>query len=114
LAVLLTITPDREENVSLPQTSEPDIADDLLKGAEEIAVFLFGSPDDKRKVYMLTSEVPPEKRLPIFKLGDSVIYARKSTLRRWIEEKERAARAANSVPNPVHIANSVPDPQATG
>jgi len=70
---------------------EPALADDLLKGAAEIAAFMGWS---EREVYYLS-----EKRRagapvgwPIFTI-DSTYYARKSALRAFIAERERAAIA---------------------
>lgn len=65
------------------------IADDLLEGAEEIALFMFGSPDKRRRVYHLASR----SGLPLFRLGE-VICARRSTLRAWIAEQEKTAAIA--------------------
>jgi hypothetical protein len=63
----------------------PKLADDLLRGAEEIAAFLFGDSKHRRKVYYLVGDA--KVRLPHFKLG-SIICARKSRLLRWIVEQE--------------------------
>jgi hypothetical protein len=63
----------------------PGLGDDLLRGAEAIAAFLFGDPKLRRKVYYLTGDA--RVRMPHFKLG-AVICARKSTLLRWIEAQE--------------------------
>lgn len=64
----------------------PDLAGDILRGADQIAAFLFGNVKERRKVYHLAEK----SNLPIFRLG-AVICARKSTLWRWIEEQEKAA-----------------------
>ena len=61
-----------------------NLADDILRGADQIAEFLFGDRGERRKVYHLTEKF----RLPVFRLG-SVLCARKSTLTTWIEEQER-------------------------
>ncbi len=63
--------------------SEPPFADDLLRGAEEVALFLFGSTQMRRKVYHLAGT----SNLPLFRLG-SMICARKSVLLEWISEQE--------------------------
>jgi hypothetical protein len=68
----------------------PDLALDLLHGAEEIAQFLFGSAKKARVVYRLSTEVRPENRLPLFTLGDGTLCGRRSTLMRWISEREAA------------------------
>jgi hypothetical protein len=62
---------------------EPKIAADMLRGADEIAEFLFGDKEDRRKVYHLVAT----SNLPVFKLG-AMICARKSILLRWIAEQE--------------------------
>jgi hypothetical protein len=63
-----------------------NLGDDLLRGAGAIAEFLFGDRSQRRKVYYLTGEATV--RMPYFRLG-AIICARKSTLLRWIEERER-------------------------
>ena len=63
--------------------SEEDLAADILRGADELAQFLFGNRNERRKVYHLSAT----SNLPVFKLG-SMICARKSILRKWIEEQE--------------------------
>lgn len=57
--------------------NEPDIAEDLLAGAKEIAGFL-GPAFTERKVYHLAEK----GSIPTFQLpGTKMIYARKSQLR---------------------------------
>ena len=63
----------------------PGLGGDLLRGADAIAEFLFGDPGQRRKVYYLVGEA--RVRLPHFKLG-AMICARRSTLLRWIEDRE--------------------------
>jgi hypothetical protein len=63
--------------------ADPEFAKDMLRGADEIAQFLFGSHEQRRKVYHLVAT----SHLPVFKLG-SMICARKSILLGWIEEQE--------------------------
>jgi hypothetical protein len=76
---------------SAPFTSEPAIlATDILRGAEAIAVFLFGTANARRQVYRLSTEVPPGMRLPTFKLGNGTLCARRSAILRWINEQELA------------------------
>jgi hypothetical protein len=77
-----------ERRAQKPAASDPlppGLGDDLLRGAEAIAAFLFGDPKLRRKVYYLTGDA--RTRMPHFKLG-AVICARKSTLLRWIEAQE--------------------------
>lgn len=68
------------------------LSHDLLRGAEEIAAFMFGSKKLRRKVYHLAET----SRLPVFRLG-SVLCARRSVLMAWIADQEqRALRGAAS------------------
>jgi hypothetical protein len=62
---------------------DPEFAQDLLRGAEEIALFLFGDRKQRRRVYHLIAT----SNLPVFKLG-SMICARKSVLLKWIADQE--------------------------
>jgi hypothetical protein len=64
----------------------PELADDLLRGADEIAKFIFGERGSRRKVYYLAECT----RLPVFRLG-SVLCARKSVVMAWIETQEGRA-----------------------
>lgn len=64
-------------------TSPSPLADDLLRGAEDIALFVFGDVKKRRQVYYLSER----GELPTFKLG-SVICARKSTILAKIAEQE--------------------------
>ena len=70
------------------------LSDDLLPGAKSIAEFLFGDsrPDTVRRTYYYISDLPPEKRLPVFRIGNQ-IFGRKSRIRRWIADQEDAGRA---------------------
>ncbi|NJO54516.1 MAG: hypothetical protein HC829_06450 [Bacteroidales bacterium] len=70
-----------------PATEEvcPTLADDLLRGADAIATFVFGSTKHRRKIYYYASDA--KVRMPVFRIGN-VICARKSTLRNWIEKQE--------------------------
>jgi hypothetical protein len=64
-------------------TEQADFANDLLRGAEEIAEFLFGDQKLRRQVYHLAAT----STLPTFKLG-SMICLRKSVVLAWIELQE--------------------------
>lgn len=75
----------------LEATAAPGLGDDLLRGADAIAEFLFCDRRQRRKVYYLTGE--GRVQLPHFRLG-TTICARKSTLLRWIEAAE--ARGSGS------------------
>jgi len=61
------------------------LGDDLLHGAEAIAVFVFGNEKHRRKVYYYAGDA--KVRLPVFRIGN-VICARKSKLIEWIEAQE--------------------------
>jgi hypothetical protein len=63
------------------------LADDVLRGAGQIATFLFGEVTARRRVYDLADS----GALPVFRLG-TTICARRSTLLDWIAEQERASR----------------------
>ncbi len=67
-------------------TDTATIGDDLLHGAEAIAVFVFGNGKHRRKVYYYASDA--KVRMPVFRIGN-VICARKSKLIAWIEAQER-------------------------
>jgi hypothetical protein len=71
--------------------SEACFSDDMLRGAHEIAGFLFGDPKERRKVYYLAEN----SRLPTFKLG-AVLCARKSTIMEWVKQQEAKAFRAIS------------------
>jgi hypothetical protein len=73
-----------------PTTGElRPLSDDLLRGAEQIAEFMFGSAGERRKIYHLAEN----SRLPVFRLG-AVLCARKSVLLGWIAEQEARACGA--------------------
>lgn len=61
------------------------LADDLLRGADAIATFVFGGAKHRRKVYYYASDA--KLRMPVFRIG-ATICARKSTLLAWIEGQE--------------------------
>lgn len=63
----------------------PTIGDDLLRGADEIARFLFGSEVHRRKIYYLTGDA--KVRMPHFRIG-TALCARKITLLAWVERQE--------------------------
>ncbi len=65
----------------------PEFANDLLKGADAIAEFLFGDRNGRRKVYYLAES----SRLPLFRLG-SQLCARRSVLIGWVAAQERRVR----------------------
>ena len=57
------------------------LADDMLEGADEIGAFMGLRP---RQVYHL------QDKLPVFQIG-AKLFARKSTIVRWIAEQEGRA-----------------------
>jgi hypothetical protein len=60
-----------------------ELADDLLRGADAIAEYIFGAGASRRRVYYLAEA----SYLPVFRLG-SVLCARRSVLMRWIAGQE--------------------------
>jgi hypothetical protein len=72
------------ETPTVPQNTPNELADDILRGADEIAAFIYGERGSRRKVYYLAEC----SRLPVFRLG-SVLCARKSVLLKWIAGQER-------------------------
>jgi hypothetical protein len=62
---------------------DPEFAKDMLRGAEEIAQFLYGDRKLRRAIYHHVATF----RLPVFRIG-SMICARKSVLLRWVKEQE--------------------------
>jgi hypothetical protein len=66
-----------------PPDSVEVFSNDLLRGADAIADFIYGDPRERRKVYHLAEK----SRLPLFRLGTQ-LCARKSKLLHWIEEQE--------------------------
>jgi hypothetical protein len=71
-----------------PSQKPHSLADDLLRGAHEIAEFIFGEPASRRKVYYLAEYT----RLPVFRLG-SQLCARRSVLLKWIATQENRGLA---------------------
>jgi hypothetical protein len=64
---------------------------DVLYGAHEIALFLFGDTKYRRRVYALVSK----RVLPVFRMG-AIICARRSALGEWLKRQE--ANAAGHSP----------------
>jgi hypothetical protein len=67
------------------------LANDILRGADEIAEFIFGDKGSRRKIYYLCECT----RLPVFRLG-SVLCARKSVLLGWISGQESRVQASGA------------------
>jgi hypothetical protein len=68
-----------------------NFAEDLLRGAKAIAEFYYGHPKHARRIFHLVDK----GRFPVFHEG-AVICARRSTIRTWVADQEKAvvARAA--------------------
>ena len=64
--------------------------DELLQGAEQIALFLFGNKRYRRKVYHLVEK----GKLPVIRLGG--ITARKSTLMDYLGDQEQQSLAGST------------------
>jgi hypothetical protein len=71
------------ETPTLVENTSVELANDMLRGADEIATYIFGERGSRRKVYYLAEC----SRLPVFRLG-SVLCARKSVLLGWISGQE--------------------------
>lgn len=73
--------------------SKGEIADDLLSGAEEIALAVWGvvNSKTKRRVYAAAEAGD----LPIFKIG-AILHARRSSLNEAIARMEREAMAKSA------------------
>lgn len=69
-----------------PNDTPHELADDILRGADSIASFIFGDRGSRRKVYYLAECT----RIPVFRLG-SVLCARRSVLLSWIATQESRA-----------------------
>lgn len=65
------------------------VASDMLYGADEIALFLFGDRKHRRRVYNLVQG----DALPTFRIGVS-ICARRSVLTGWIGDQESRKRGS--------------------
>jgi hypothetical protein len=75
---------DQDTRNTEPNDVSPELADDLLRGADSIAEFIFGpGKNGRRKVYYLAET----SHLPVFRLG-SLLCARRSVLLRWIAGQE--------------------------
>ena len=72
------------ESPAAPNNTSSELANDLLRGAAEIAEFIYGERELRRKVYYLVEYA----RAPVFRLG-ATLCARKSVLLKWISDQER-------------------------
>lgn len=73
-----------DQPTAFESAKQQDLADDILRGADEIAEFIFGKRSSRRKVYYLAECT----KIPVFRLG-SVLCARRSVLLNWIAGQER-------------------------
>lgn len=71
-----------------PHPAPETLADDLLHGAEQIALFVYGDARQRRKIYHLAET----SRFPVFRLG-AMICARRSVLKAWIADQEQRGLA---------------------
>jgi hypothetical protein len=67
-----------------PTSNEPAFSDDLLRGAAEIARWVYGDSKFRRRIYHLTAT----SNFPHFKIG-SQIHAKKSVLLAHFNEQSR-------------------------
>jgi hypothetical protein len=82
--LLVRATTRRQMKLATKNNAQENLADDLLRGADEIAGYLYGDSTQRRKVYHLAET----SRLPVFRLG-SKLCARRSILIAWIASQER-------------------------
>lgn len=76
-------------------TGPPALADDLLVGAAAISQFLFGTVNQRRRVYWLAET----GHLPVFRFG-TTICARRSSIIRDVELREQAATSSDKTSAP--------------
>src|SRR6202167_5501908 len=88
---------------TVPTDKSFELSDDILRGADEIAEFIFGDRADRRKVYYLAECT----KLPIFRLG-SVFCARRSVLMNWIAAQEVRATPPSGSGQACHIRTANP------
>ena len=69
--------------------------DDLVKGADAIAEFIFGDSSRRRAVYNLADPAKGNVRLPTFHLC-GFLCARKSQLKTWAESLAGTVQEATS------------------
>lgn len=79
------------ESRHMPDDIPQGLADDLLRGADEIAEFIFGKRGGRRKIYYLAET----SHLPVFRLG-AVLCARRSVLLRWISGQETRVKPSRN------------------
>ncbi len=72
------------------KTAAPVLSSDTLRGANEIAAFLYGDRKFRRRVYSLVNR----GGLPVFRIGVN-ICARRTVLLEWIAAQERGNLGAS-------------------
>jgi hypothetical protein len=77
------------ESPAAPENTPNELADDILRGADAIAEFIYGERGSRRKVYYLAECT----HLPVFRLG-SLLCARKSVLLGWISGQENRVKGS--------------------
>ncbi len=79
--------PDHATQIPQPPPDQLNpMGPDLLRGADQIAEFIFGTTEERRKIYHLAET----SKIPVFRLG-ALLCARKSKLMSWIEAQENRA-----------------------
>lgn len=68
------------------------LAEDLLRGAGAIAAFIYGDEKHRPKVYHAIQA----DGLPVFRMNGEMVHARKSTILKWIADKENASVAGSA------------------
>jgi hypothetical protein len=90
---------------TVPNDTSHELADDMLRGADEIAEFIFGERGSRRKMNHLAECT----KLPVFGLG-SVLCARRSGLLSWIAGQENRVTRHSSLRARFNYKICVPRP----
>lgn len=77
------VAPHVEVTRNVSVTPRVTVAGDILRGASAIAIFLYGEPKERRKIYHLAAT----GRLPTFNEG-AIVCGRKSVLMERIKAQE--------------------------
>lgn len=75
------------ERSSSPKDTENELADDLLRRADDIGASIFGTRGNRHKNRCKVYYLAECSRLPVFRLG-SMLCARRSVLLNWIAAQE--------------------------
>ena len=68
----------------MTENKKTDLGEDMLKGADAIAEFLFGEANGRRRIYYLVKHT----KLPVFRIG-ATLCARRSVLVDYIATQEK-------------------------